>query len=261
MCVADHASMFKRSTIPVILNTSFKNPRKVGWISAVSSSVRNYRFRGVIAGLRAGSEAVEPAGASAWCRIIATTVVMRGVPRRDVVRWRGRRRAVGSEAVGVADARDEVAAIRRSTVRHATVGRSHGGGPVGAGLAGRQGSPSAFVPVRTSCSSGVGAPVHWPLIITPCSSMKMVGSPFRMCNVVKFLRDQLPANVVPGAGADPVLGVDRSGAAVSGGVLGAQIGMPDSCCRPAPRPAANRWQRMSAPTRPPQICRSCSCRW
>src|SRR4051794_11444773 len=45
--------------------------------------------------------------------------------------------------------------------------------------------PSALEPVRTSCSFGVGEPVHWPLIRLECSSMNTRGSPLRACRLAR----------------------------------------------------------------------------
>ena len=39
--------------------------------------------------------------------------------------------------------------------------------------------PSAFEPVRMSCSHGVGDPVHWPLMRCPRSSTNTAASPLR----------------------------------------------------------------------------------
>ena len=42
--------------------------------------------------------------------------------------------------------------------------------------------PSPFDPVRMSCSTGLGEPVHWPLMRCPRSSRNRAASPVRECN-------------------------------------------------------------------------------
>ena len=45
--------------------------------------------------------------------------------------------------------------------------------------------PSRFVPVRMSCSLGVGEPAHWPLIFAPFSSRNTSASPKRSWRLVR----------------------------------------------------------------------------
>src|SRR5688572_27987451 len=52
--------------------------------------------------------------------------------------------------------------------------------------------PSAFDPVRMSCSLGPGDPVHCPLMRRPFSSTKTEASPERLCNSVRLLATTTP---------------------------------------------------------------------
>src|SRR5262245_50583623 len=47
--------------------------------------------------------------------------------------------------------------------------------------------PSLFEPVRTSCSTGLGDPAHWPLIRSPRSFTSPLASPERACRSVRLL--------------------------------------------------------------------------
>ena len=52
--------------------------------------------------------------------------------------------------------------------------------------------PSAFDPVRMSCCTGGGDPVHCPGMRWPRSSRKTAASPFRACRSVRFAATVTP---------------------------------------------------------------------
>ena len=110
--------------------------------------------------------------------------------------------------------------------------------------------PSAFDPVRMSCSTGAGEPVHWPLMRCPRSSTNSAASPVRAVQLGHVVRDEREVGVVPGPAADPVARVRRL-IAVGRVALDAEIGAPGALA--VTRRVASRWQVASAPARPPRL--------
>ena len=134
-------------------------------------------------------EAVEAPGAAARRRVRAVLVGVRRVP--------GRQRA-GGALVGAQSRRSARPAPRRPRNPTSSPRRSIR----------RHSVPSAFEPVRMSCSTGAGEPVHCPLMRWPRSSRKTPASPVRACSSVtllatgaRFALCQGPCRSGPGRGS------------------------------------------------------------
>src|SRR5947207_15573754 len=56
----------------------------------------------------------------------------------------------------------------------------------------RMSVPSAFDPVRMSCSTGGGDPSHWPGMRWPCSATHTFASPFLACSSVTPPATRIP---------------------------------------------------------------------
>ena len=109
--------------------------------------------------------------------------------------------------------------------------------------------PSAFEPVRMSCSTGAGDPGHCPLIRRPCSVMNSAASPVRECSSSTFLAMRTP--LASRHGPLPMR-VRASTAAPLSGSCSTLIYARHNRA-PAPTVVASRWQRASAPRSPPRL--------
>ena len=113
--------------------------------------------------------------------------------------------------------------------------------------------PSAFDPVSMSCWTGVGEPVHWPLIRFPRSSRKSGGVAGVRVQFGQVVGDEREAGVVPGD-------LSRSGCARASADCRWRVPLDAGdrrarCESPVRRrrPAADRWRRRP---RGLQDCRS-----
>src|SRR5262245_8459977 len=108
--------------------------------------------------------------------------------------------------------------------------------------------PSAFEPVRMSCSTGAGDPGHWPLIRRPVWSMKSEASPVRECSSSRFLATSTPLALRQGP-MPMRLRASTGPPPLAGSWLALRYAR--HSWPPAPAEVANRWHNASAPLRPP----------
>src|SRR5262245_5786862 len=110
--------------------------------------------------------------------------------------------------------------------------------------------PSAFDPVRMSCCTGDGDPLHWPLMRWPRSSTKTAASPLLACSAVRSAATVAPLAFTHG----PVPMRERAFVGpfpLSGSC--STLRYARQVFEPAPAAEARFWQMVSAPRRPPRL--------
>src|ERR1041385_1241089 len=109
--------------------------------------------------------------------------------------------------------------------------------------------PSAFEPVRMSCSTGAGDPGHCPLMRRPVSSMKSAASPVRACSSSRLRAISTPLALRHGP--IPMRVRPSTGGPLSGSR--STLIYARHVCPAPPAVAASCWHSASAPRSPPRL--------